>query len=52
LGDNDLAYDLEQKTDARGSLAEFVKSLHIGQVLCLQNQTGDNERQPLPPYQG
>lgn len=40
LGDNDLAYDLEQKTDARGSLAEFVKSLHIGQVFVSRTKPG------------
>lgn len=40
LDDNDLAYDLEQKTDARGALAEFVKSPHIGQVFVSRTKPG------------
>jgi UDP-2-acetamido-2,6-beta-L-arabino-hexul-4-ose reductase len=40
LDDDDLAYDLEQKTDARGALAEFVKSPHIGQVFVSRTKPG------------
>jgi len=40
LGDSDLAYDLEQKTDARGALAEFIKSPHIGQVFVSRTKPG------------
>jgi UDP-2-acetamido-2,6-beta-L-arabino-hexul-4-ose reductase len=40
LDDSDLAYDLEQKTDARGTLAEFIKSPHIGQVFVSRTKPG------------
>ncbi len=40
LDDDDLAYDLEQKTDARGALAEFVKSPHVGQVFVSRTKPG------------
>jgi len=40
LSDSDLAYDLEQKTDARGALAEFIKSPHIGQVFVSRTKPG------------
>lgn len=40
LDDDDLAYDLEQKTDARGALAEFIKSPHMGQVFVSRTKPG------------
>ncbi len=40
LDDNDLGYDLEQKTDARGALAEFIKSPHIGQIFVSRTKPG------------
>ncbi len=40
LDDNDLAYDLEQKTDPRGALAEFIKSPHIGQIFISRTKPG------------
>jgi UDP-2-acetamido-2,6-beta-L-arabino-hexul-4-ose reductase len=40
LDDNDLAYDLNQKTDSRGALAEFVKSPHVGQVFVSRTKPG------------
>ncbi len=40
LDDNDLAYNLEQKTDARGALAEFIKSPHMGQVFVSRTKPG------------
>jgi UDP-2-acetamido-2,6-beta-L-arabino-hexul-4-ose reductase len=40
LDDSDLAYDLEQKTDVRGALAEFIKSPHIGQVFVSRTKPG------------
>lgn len=35
-----FAYALEQKTDARGSLAEFIKSAHFGQVFVSRTKPG------------
>ena len=35
-----MAYGLEQKTDARGSLAEFLKSPHAGQVFVSRTKPG------------
>ncbi len=40
LDGNDLAYDLEQKTDPRGALAEFIKSPHIGQIFVSRTKPG------------
>ncbi len=40
LDDNDLAYDLEQRIDPRGALAEFIKSPHIGQVFVSRTKPG------------
>jgi len=40
LDGSDLSYDLEQKTDARGGLAEFIKSPHIGQVFVSRTKPG------------
>ncbi len=40
LDDKDLAYGLEQKTDPRGALAEFIKSPHIGQIFVSRTKPG------------
>lgn len=40
LDDNELAYDLEQKIDPRGALAEFIKSPHIGQIFVSRTKPG------------
>lgn len=40
LDDDDLSYDLEQKTDPRGALAEFIKSPHVGQVFVSRTKPG------------
>jgi UDP-2-acetamido-2,6-beta-L-arabino-hexul-4-ose reductase len=36
----DFAYSLEQRQDARGSLAEFVKSAHFGQIFVSRTNPG------------
>ena len=36
----DFAYDLERKTDARGALAEFMKSAHFGQIFVSRTRPG------------
>jgi UDP-2-acetamido-2,6-beta-L-arabino-hexul-4-ose reductase len=36
----DLAYDLEQRTDARGTLAELLKSPHFGQMFVSRTLPG------------
>lgn len=36
----DFAYSLEQRHDARGSLAEFVKSAHFGQIFVSRTNPG------------
>ena len=36
----DLAYDLEQRTDARGTLAELLKSPHFGQMFVSRTRPG------------
>jgi UDP-2-acetamido-2,6-beta-L-arabino-hexul-4-ose reductase len=36
----DLAYDLEQRTDARGTLAEVLKSPHFGQMFVSRTLPG------------
>lgn len=38
--ENDLAYDLESRTDARGVLAEMVKSPHAGQIFVSRTKPG------------
>lgn len=40
LDDDGLAYDLDQKTDDRGALAEFIKSPHMGQVFVSRTKPG------------
>lgn len=37
---DDFAYDLTQRTDSRGSLAEFVKSASFGQIFVSRTQPG------------
>jgi UDP-2-acetamido-2,6-beta-L-arabino-hexul-4-ose reductase len=37
---SDLAYPLEQKMDSRGSLAEFIKSPHTGQLFLSRTKPG------------
>jgi UDP-2-acetamido-2,6-beta-L-arabino-hexul-4-ose reductase len=37
---DDFAYDLQQKCDARGCLAEFIKSPFIGQVFISRTAPG------------
>lgn len=36
----DMAYALDQKTDPRGSLAEFIKSPHVGQIFISRTKPG------------
>jgi len=36
----DLAYELEQRTDARGTLAELLKSPHFGQMFVSRTRPG------------
>jgi UDP-2-acetamido-2,6-beta-L-arabino-hexul-4-ose reductase len=40
LPEGDFAYGLELKTDARGALAEFVKSDHCGQIFVSRTKPG------------
>jgi UDP-2-acetamido-2,6-beta-L-arabino-hexul-4-ose reductase len=40
LPSDGLAYALDKKTDARGSLAEFLKSSHLGQIYISRTHTG------------
>lgn len=40
LGPDDFAYDLTKRTDARGSLAEFVKSPPFGQIFVSRTRPG------------
>jgi len=40
LDQDDFAYDLEKKNDARGSLAEFVKSAPFGQIFISRTKPG------------
>jgi UDP-2-acetamido-2,6-beta-L-arabino-hexul-4-ose reductase len=40
LEPSDFAYDLEQKRDARGSLAEFIKSAQAGQIFLSRTVPG------------
>ena len=40
LDGSDMVYPLAQKTDARGSLAEFVKSPHAGQIFLSRTKPG------------
>ena len=42
---------LEIKSDARGSLAEFIKQKHCRTDLRLQNQARSDARKPLSPHQ-
>ena len=41
-----------QRTDPRGTLAEFVKSAAFGQIFVSRTQARHHPRQPLPPHQG
>ena len=43
--------NLEIKSDARGSLAEFIKAEALWTDLCLQNQARSNARKPLSSHQ-
>ncbi|NLW13523.1 MAG: SDR family oxidoreductase [Trueperella sp.] len=40
LDSEDFAYDLEQRIDARGALAEFIKSKHVGQIFVSRTKPG------------
>jgi len=40
LPENDFAYDLQKRTDARGSLAEFLKSPSFGQMFVSRTTAG------------
>ncbi len=40
LAPDDFAYDLTQRTDARGSLAEFIKSPAFGQIFVSRTKPG------------
>lgn len=40
LETDDFAYDLEQRVDARGALAEFIKSEQLGQVFVSRTKPG------------
>jgi UDP-2-acetamido-2,6-beta-L-arabino-hexul-4-ose reductase len=40
LPPDDLAYALEQRNDARGTLAEFLKSPHFGQIFVSRTNPG------------
>lgn len=40
LPTDDFAYDLEQRVDARGSLAEFIKSPTFGQIFVSRTKPG------------
>jgi UDP-2-acetamido-2,6-beta-L-arabino-hexul-4-ose reductase len=37
---DNLGYALEQKCDARGALAEFIKSPHVGQIFISRTKPG------------
>ena len=51
LDTDQFGYNLEQKTDNRGCLAEFLKSPSMRVNLHLAHETGDYPRQPLPPHE-
>lgn len=40
LGKDDFAYDLEKKSDQRGSLVELIKSRHFGQIFVSRTHGG------------
>jgi UDP-2-acetamido-2,6-beta-L-arabino-hexul-4-ose reductase len=40
LGEQDLAYDLQQRTDARGTLAELIKADAFGQIFVSRTHPG------------
>ena len=40
MGPGALEYGLDIKTDARGSLAEFIKSRHLGQIFISRTHPG------------
>lgn len=40
LDPDDFAYDLQQRVDARGALAEFIKSRHAGQIFVSRTKPG------------
>lgn len=40
LPSGDLAYNLDEKKDARGSLAELLKSAHVGQIFVSRTHPG------------
>jgi UDP-2-acetamido-2,6-beta-L-arabino-hexul-4-ose reductase len=40
LNEDDFAYDLTQRCDDRGCLAEFIKSRHFGQIFVSRTKPG------------